>query len=225
MPLPGAHAAQVLGQTLPPGYRVVLIERNSHMNNLYVLPRFAVLPGHEYKAFIPLNKLLPSAPSSSTSSPASSSSTFSASPSPDDPHVLIHAEVASITPHSVTLSRPHPALKSLASTSSTSSDDGKTLHFDYLIYALGSHLPAPINLWASVPDDDGVPVSGAEDCEKDDANEAVMVVPGSKEAGIAWLRRFQRRVARAQSVLVVGGGALGIRTCLPFHSTARSFAG
>jgi hypothetical protein len=26
----------------------------------------------------------------------------------------------------------------------------RTLHYDYMIYALGSHLPAPINIWSTV---------------------------------------------------------------------------
>lgn len=208
-PISGAHAAQVLAQSLPAGWRVVLIERNSHMNNLYVLPRFAVLPGHEYKAFVPLDKLFSSA--SALSSPVTSSSSSSPSTPTEEtasgipnPHLLVHAEVTSMTPHSVTLSRPYPPFLS-------SSPDGKTVHFDYLIYALGSHLPAPINLWAGVPDDI-VEVSKQNERGVD---EDVMAVTGTREAGIAWLHRFQRRVERARSVLVVGGGALGIRKSSP----------
>ena len=29
----------------------------------------------------------------------------------------------------------------------------RTLHYDYMIYALGSHLPAPINIWSTVDHD------------------------------------------------------------------------
>lgn len=171
----------------------MLVERNSHFNHLYVLPRFAVLPGHEYKAFIPLDKLFSSVASSSSSLSDESEA------GPSTPHILVHAEVKSITPHAITLSRPHPV---------SSSPDGTTVPFDYLIYALGSHLPAPINLWAEVPDDliDASKVDEPEDLEED-----VIAMTGTREAGIAWLQRFQRRVERARSVLVAGGGALGIR--------------
>ncbi|PYI30923.1 putative mercuric reductase [Aspergillus indologenus CBS 114.80] len=49
----GYHAARVLASTLPTGYRVVVIERNSHFQLTWVLPRFCVVAGHEQKAFIP----------------------------------------------------------------------------------------------------------------------------------------------------------------------------
>jgi hypothetical protein len=39
---------------------------------------------------------------------------------------------------------------------------------------------------------------------------------GTKAEGIAWLKRKQRVVEEAASVLVVGGGALGIRECFFF---------
>ena len=49
----GAHAARTLSQKLPRSWRVVCIDRNTHFNHVYALPRFAVVPGHEHKAFIP----------------------------------------------------------------------------------------------------------------------------------------------------------------------------
>ncbi|SJX60881.1 uncharacterized protein SRS1_12107 [Sporisorium reilianum f. sp. reilianum] len=58
----GMHAATVLAQKLPPSHRVILIERNSHFNHLYVFPRFSVLPGHEHKAFIPYTSIFKNAP-------------------------------------------------------------------------------------------------------------------------------------------------------------------
>ncbi|SOV01197.1 uncharacterized protein UDID_01231 [Ustilago sp. UG-2017a] len=79
----GIHVATVLAQKLPPTHRVILIERNSHFNHLYVFPRFSVLPGHEHKAFIPYSSIFKDAPArpkshlkrgrSSTSHPTSSS--------------------------------------------------------------------------------------------------------------------------------------------------------
>ncbi|KAK0536093.1 hypothetical protein OC835_002165 [Tilletia horrida] len=58
----GMHAATVLAQKLPPTHRVILIDRNSHFNHLYVFPRFSVLPGHEHKAFIPYSSIFSGAP-------------------------------------------------------------------------------------------------------------------------------------------------------------------
>ncbi|CEH14929.1 Monodehydroascorbate/ferredoxin reductase [Ceraceosorus bombacis] len=58
----GMHAASVLAQKLPPSHRVILIERNSHFNHLYVFPRFSVMPGKEHAAFIPYSSLFDAAP-------------------------------------------------------------------------------------------------------------------------------------------------------------------
>ncbi|PWN89861.1 FAD/NAD(P)-binding domain-containing protein [Acaromyces ingoldii] len=58
----GMHAATVLAQRLPPSHRVILVERNSHFNHLYVFPRFSTLPGHEHKAFIPYSSIFSNAP-------------------------------------------------------------------------------------------------------------------------------------------------------------------
>ena len=75
----------------------------------------------------------------------------------------------------------------------------RALHSDYLLYARGCHLPALIDLWGPVAD---------ENPEKADVLD---VARGAKEGGIAWLKRFQKRIARASSVLVVDGGALDVR--------------
>jgi NADH dehydrogenase FAD-containing subunit len=64
----GMHAATVLANKLPPSHRVILIERNSHFNHLYVFPRFSVMPGHEHKAFIPYTSIFKDAPSRRTAS-------------------------------------------------------------------------------------------------------------------------------------------------------------
>jgi NADH dehydrogenase FAD-containing subunit len=49
----GIELVRRLCETLPTGYRVVLIEKNSHLNYSFVFPRFAVMTGQEHKAFIP----------------------------------------------------------------------------------------------------------------------------------------------------------------------------
>lgn len=58
----GVHLAQRLTETLPTGYRAVLVERNSHFNHLFVFPRFGVVPGTEQGAFIPYDGIASAAP-------------------------------------------------------------------------------------------------------------------------------------------------------------------
>ncbi|KAJ9092012.1 hypothetical protein QFC21_006992 [Naganishia friedmannii] len=53
----GAHAVRTLAKSLPKGQRVILLEERSHMAHLYVLPRFAIVPGFEHQAFVPYNDL------------------------------------------------------------------------------------------------------------------------------------------------------------------------
>ncbi|KAI1793690.1 iron uptake cluster protein [Ganoderma leucocontextum] len=182
----GTRVAHLLAQGLPEAWRVVLIDRNSHMNHLYVLPRYAVLPGHEHKAFIPYNNVFHPLPA-----PDAPSTRLAPSPLPTSSNVFLHAAVTSISQHSLVLDKAYPE--------HGVSELDRTLRFDFLVYALGSDLPAPINLWGPVAD---------EDLEKADVLD---VSRGTKEGGIAWLKMFQKRIARASSVLVVGGGALGIQ--------------
>jgi apoptosis-inducing factor 2 len=61
----GYHAARQLANSLPIGWRVVVIEKNSHFQFSWVFPRFAVVSGHEHKAFIPYGSYLSGAPTGS----------------------------------------------------------------------------------------------------------------------------------------------------------------
>ncbi|KAG2122734.1 hypothetical protein DEU56DRAFT_831502 [Suillus clintonianus] len=173
----GSRAAQVLAEGLPQGWRVVLVDRNSHMNHVYNFSRYAVLAGHEHKAFIPYNHI----PSSSLSDLPSSSS-----------HVRVQATITSIDKHRITLSPNLP----------DHTFQQSSLDFDYAIYALGSHLPSPIDLWSHQKE--GGARSSLESPE-------ISTYGGTKPEGISSLRERQRRVEAATSVLVVGGGALGIQ--------------
>ncbi|CAL1702880.1 unnamed protein product [Somion occarium] len=244
----GARTAQLLAQQLPSDWRVVLIDRNTHFNHLYALPRFATLPGHEHKAFIPYTnvyELPPDIPSIGDRSR----------------HLILNAQVTSIKEHSLTLSRSFPEHDIV----------NGVLNFDFAVYALGSHLPAPINLWGPVGDEEDVkasekpesaPVTSEETpaslrTETSGESTPVAVAPasfpakavvvsstrvnsesfvtkpqpvqlkpssniltekpatelvrGTKPAAINWLKRFHKRIEKASSVLVVGGGALGIQ--------------
>ncbi|KAI6043581.1 hypothetical protein EDC04DRAFT_3087939 [Pisolithus marmoratus] len=175
----GFRAAQLLATNLPEGWRVVVVERNSHLNNVYNFSRYAVLPGHEHKAFIPYDYAF--------GNPATT----------DTPHIRIHGTVISLHPHHITYI-PHTS-----SSSSEPTPEPQTLHFDYLIYALGSHLPAPIDVW-EYTHDRGQHLDKTRCLDK-------TTYTGTKSQGIAWLRERQARIESAQSVLIVGGGALGIQ--------------
>ncbi|KAH8430841.1 NAD(P)/FAD-dependent oxidoreductase [Aspergillus melleus] len=58
----GYHAARCLASSLPTGYRVVIVEKNTHLQVTWVLPRFSVVRGHEHKAFIPYGSYLSTVP-------------------------------------------------------------------------------------------------------------------------------------------------------------------
>jgi apoptosis-inducing factor 2 len=58
----GLSLAKRLCETLPTGYKVILIERNSHFNFSWVFPRFSVIPGYEEQAFIPYDGVARNAP-------------------------------------------------------------------------------------------------------------------------------------------------------------------
>lgn len=49
----GIHLAKRLAETLTSGFKVVLVERNSHFNYTFNFPRYAVVRGREGRAFIP----------------------------------------------------------------------------------------------------------------------------------------------------------------------------
>ena len=104
--------------------------------------------------------------------------------SPEGRHLVLHASVTGLDASSVSLSRAFPEVGLLE----------PKLPYDYLVYALGNHLPEPIDTWNPV-------------------NIAAEAYDGTKPQGIQWLKHAQKRVEAAPSVLVVGGGALGIREC------------
>ncbi|KAF8839199.1 FAD/NAD(P)-binding domain-containing protein [Paxillus ammoniavirescens] len=229
----GYRAAQVLAAGLPNGWRVVLVDRNSHFNHVYNLPRYAVLPGHEHKAFIPYDNLF--------NNPSFSSPSLRG-------HTRIHATITTLHPHHITYI-PHQLTSTPDSPpplqKAEDKDQEQSLHFDYAIYALGSHLPSPIDLWgfrdanlksfSSTPDsahlnfgevhDEGdpknyqpdgdarPPISRPIDCatHSEPCKNPLHRYTGTKLEGVSLLRSRQRKIEEARNVVVVGGGALGIQ--------------
>ncbi|KAH8105108.1 hypothetical protein BXZ70DRAFT_919414 [Cristinia sonorae] len=202
----GYTAAQHLAEQLPNGWRVIAIDRNSHFNHVYVFPRFTVLPGHSHKGFITYNNRL-------------------GNPEGESRHILLNASVTNLGANTVTLSRSFPELGIVG--------EEPTLAFDYAIYALGSDMPGPINVWGPALDEENVsegvsaeavageadaqPWAGPPLSEVTTATQPkqLKAVPmqgiGSKAAGVEWQKRAQKYIEKAPSVLVVGGGALGIQ--------------
>jgi apoptosis-inducing factor 2 len=58
----GVQLARRLSESLPTGYKVTMIEKNSHFNFLFNFPRFSVLPRREQQAFIPYDGIVRAAP-------------------------------------------------------------------------------------------------------------------------------------------------------------------
>ncbi|KAI5364645.1 Putative FAD/NAD(P)-binding domain, FAD/NAD(P)-binding domain superfamily [Septoria linicola] len=55
----GLNAARELMSIIPQTHRVLLIEPHTHFNHIFTFPRFAILPGHEQKAFVPYTGVFP----------------------------------------------------------------------------------------------------------------------------------------------------------------------
>ncbi len=49
----GLYLAFRLAESLPSGYKVILVEQNTHFNYTFNFPRYSVIQGHEQNAFIP----------------------------------------------------------------------------------------------------------------------------------------------------------------------------
>lgn len=91
----------------------------------------------------------------------------------DSRHVLVHGQVIQVARDTVIYLTPDQVTRTIA--------------YDHLVYALGSQMPQPINVWS-----------------RSDAD-------GTKPQGVEWMQERQAAIAAAQSVLVIGGGALGVR--------------
>lgn len=65
---------------------MLLVDPHSHFHHLFAFPRFAVLPGHEHKAFIPYSGAFAEVPNK-------------------DQHARVQARAVSLKPHELTLDR------------------------------------------------------------------------------------------------------------------------
>nr|XP_019042407.1 hypothetical protein I302_09011 [Kwoniella bestiolae CBS 10118]OCF21337.1 hypothetical protein I302_09011 [Kwoniella bestiolae CBS 10118] len=224
----GKRAADLLSKSLPSNWRLVVIDRNSHFNHLYAFPRFAVLPQHAPKAYIPYTHIFDEPESSSSSSekpltppttPPSSVTTLDGSDHHSDPlsvstckksrHQFIQGSIVGLTAHSVTFVRPTMDESKQQPRSTHSPDtygkyDGpeETIQFDYCVYALGASMPSPVNVWSKIIHSSEVQEADGEELED---------VSGTKKHGVRWMEESAERLKKAQHVVVVGAGAMGIQ--------------
>jgi NADH dehydrogenase FAD-containing subunit len=200
--------------------------------DVYVFPRFSILPDHAPKAFIPYTKMLDPADlpvesneASSSKfptpplSPASSTSSFSSHEEEMPLRQFIQGTVTHLTSHSVSFIRPASRRTGLLLSMGSSTTVGtydfegpeETLVFDYCIYALGSGMPDPCNVWSEHPN---LP-PGID-------NDEHLTGKGSKKCGVTWMAQKAKDRKEAKRILIVGGGALGIRESIfPFEDTAE----
>ncbi|PWN51466.1 FAD/NAD(P)-binding domain-containing protein [Violaceomyces palustris] len=194
----GHRAIHVLHSLLPKDCRIVVLERNTHANHLYAFPRMSVIEGHEEKVFIPYTNIFRpdrvNRPPRKGEVPAKEEEEEEERLRKDSSrHTLIHCHVEKLDG-----GRQLVGFKLLSGGdeggfSSLQGEGLRWVKYDYLIYALGSHLPSPINIWSNI-------ASGGE-----------QLPSGTKLQGVEWLRSAQGRIAIANDIVVVGGGALGVQ--------------
>ncbi|KAI0164963.1 FAD/NAD(P)-binding domain-containing protein [Xylariaceae sp. FL1272] len=82
----GMAATKGLANALPATHRILLVEPHSHFHHLFAFPRFAIIPTHEHKAFIPYTGTFADVPNS-------------------DRHDVVRARVSALHPDRVVLDR------------------------------------------------------------------------------------------------------------------------
>lgn len=112
----GYEIAKVLANAVPSAYRVVIVEKNSHVNCVWHLPHHCALPGHEEDVFVPFGGYLGHPPAKS--------------------YVWKHAKAESIElSHETRANSSRPGVVVL--------DTGERVPFEYLAVALGSSASLP----------------------------------------------------------------------------------
>lgn len=143
----GIFLAKRLCESLPSGYKVILVEKNTHFHYPFVFPRFSVVKGHEPKAFIPYDDILYSGRKGV----------------PEGIFERRCGTVVEVTRDSVKLA------------------SGDVISFEFLAIATGTSSSRPSKL-----------------------------VSPDKHGGCEELRSLQDQIQNAESIAVVGGGAVGV---------------
>lgn len=125
----------------------------------FAYPRFAILPSHEHKTFLPFPAMLPS------------------------PHLIRSSTTAlSIDPVSRTIQLE-------------SNGTIEEMKYEVLILAMGTNLSPP----GTIPGQ------------------------GTKKEGVEFLKGSQRELRKARKIVILGGGAIGVRKPVFSQSVSRSF--
>ncbi|KAG8736087.1 hypothetical protein FRC11_002866, partial [Ceratobasidium sp. 423] len=113
---------------------------------------------------------------------------------------VVHGTATKLERNCVTFT---PASYAVMNGEAPTTDGTRTIEFDYLIYALGARLPGPIDFWGAK--------SVYEKSARLTLEKGRIAFNGTKPASISFLKTAQKRLKEVESVLVVGGGALGIQ--------------
>lgn len=195
--------------------------------DVYTFSRFTVKTKHAPKGFIPYKHLLDPqpklAPEIDLSTPPETPPIHPSVLDQEDDvlagrarHQFIQGVVTKLSSKEVTFVRPseedRPAFKDVAFKSVPAANvdskevnmtygefDGpeEKIEYNYLLYALGSTLPDPVNVWQ--------PLSGQPRVTGDERK------LGNKKRGLKFMAIQSEKFKAAGRILIVGGGALGIQ--------------
>jgi hypothetical protein len=200
--------------------------------DIYAFPRVSILPGHEQKVFIPNTTLFTRGLDADERVAASRHQLI---------HGTVRSlreNSVSYIPFVARNSTTTDSAKIDDPTSNSNSDpdfddlvegEERSIPFDYCIYSLGAKYPSPINVWTHQPSiiehEPPSIVSHLTDHEVHEINPTpresrvgggvgvveVTECRGTKKEGMAWMKAAQERIKEMNKILIVGGGALGVR--------------
>lgn len=110
----------------------------------------------------------------------------------DHSRIWVRGTVTTLASHSVTYLPIHDPDTPSRVLGEPVGDGQMRLSFDYMIYCLGARLPRPVDVSGDVPSMQGL-------------------VVGGKKYGVGFMRQQCKAITSKQRIVVVGGGALGIR--------------
>lgn len=168
--------------------------------DVYCFPRFSIIPKHGPKALIPRTEVFAKG---RINDPAKEPDTIPEQAADPSSHEMLQGLVIGMTPNSVSVLLPNAE-----GTYDDVKDDGsdapperiRRIPFDYAVYALGSGMPAPCDVWGEI----GRKQSPGR---------------GTKAGTVEWLANYGDEIKKAKRVIIVGGGALGIQYATDIKET------
>lgn len=157
-----------------------------------MFPRYHVLPVHAPKAFVPVTHAFCPMPGEKMPSVLPGGLTSPDGHGDDPCRIWVRGTVTSLRPNSITYQPINDPDTPSRIIGEAAEGGQRSLAFDYLIYCLGARLPRPVDVWGEVT---AMP----------------RTVPGGKRHGIEYMNEQSRTIESKQRIVVVGGGALGIR--------------